>query len=145
MFSIIGGLLGTVGSIFGRGRLFGGMIVLVTIGLAGYIGTLKYEIWSQGNTIEQQQVTIGQLENSVAFEKGEVKACKARIDETNKRITDLKDSTVSRDKIIDSLAENINTFRELSDARIKNIEDAPTPQSCEEAMEFLRNGLGERK
>lgn len=131
-------MIGFIARIFGGNVASAWIAVIMAAGIASYVGVLKFDIWQKENQIEDLKVENKRLELDVAHEKGEVKACKSRIQETNNRIEDLKSD---RKKVVSILTENLNMFRELSESRINNIKDAPTPQNCEEAMEFLREGL----
>ena len=132
-------------SLFGGSSVTTAIFLVVGLGLAGYVGTLKFEIWSQGNTIATLENDKRELELSVEYEKGEVKACKAVVDQTNARIEDLREDRETRTRMFDMLQENVDLIRESSSARIADLEETPTPQNCEEAMTLLRNGLGERE
>lgn len=132
-------------------KLVGGSSTkLWIIGLAitvvmGYIGVLKFNIYSLEGDVDELNLKVQSLELDVEHEKGNVKACQSTIKETNNRIQDLKDESNNRDKIIGMLAENIETFRDLSISRIDNIKNTEIEEGCAAAIEFLRLGTGEKQ
>lgn len=120
-------------------------MLLVILGMGGYIGLLKFDSWKDERRIDELEVQVMQLENTVEKKEIQLEACKDRITIINDRVEDLSQDSQSRNKVIEILADNIGTLRELSNERIDDIRDAPTPESCAAAMEFLREGLGARK
>ena len=129
-------------SILGGGSIttwIGGIVIAAAL---GYVGALKYDIWSLESDVSKLEIMVQSLELDVVREQGNVKACQGVVVENNNRIQDLKDNTSNRDEIISMLSENISTFKELSEARISNIVDTPAPETCELAIAFLRKGTG---
>lgn len=131
--------------LFGGSGLTAGIFLVATLAVTGYVGVLKFDNWMKGNKIEKLELANRQLELDVQFEQGEVKACKARIDETNERIIDLKEDREARKEMFSLLQQNVDLIRDSSSARVADLESIPTPQNCEEAMNLLRDGLGERE
>ena len=142
---MIGLLAGFAGKFFGGNTGTAGLTLVALIALGGYIGWLKIDNGMLKNKVESLQNDVREQQLLVETERGNVRTCQARVDVNNQRIEDLKDATKNNQKVIDMLGENIDAFREASNARIENLRDAPTPQSCEEAMQFLREGVGERR
>lgn len=130
---------------FGGSTLMAGAVLVAVLGVTGYVGFLKFDIWTLNRQIETLENEKRELELDLKHEEGEVKACKATVEQTNKRIDDLKEDRNSRDRMFDMLQENIDLIRENSSSRIEDLEDLPTPESCEDAMQLLRDGLGERQ
>jgi cell division protein FtsL len=117
------------------------MMGVAAIAIAGYIGWLKFDIWGLENDIEKLEVHVTQLEADVLYAQNETAQCLIKIDETNSRIVDLKESTEHRSEILDLLKDNIDTVREITDAKVADINALVTPENCAEAMELLRQGV----
>lgn len=137
------GILGTVTSFLGKSQLATGAMLAAMLGMAGYIGLLKFEDWRNERKIADLETQVMQLENRVEKKELEVQSCKNQVSLMNDRLEDLSQDSQARNKVIEILADNIGTFRELSNERIGDIRNAPTPESCAAAMDFLRKGLGE--
>ena len=136
---MLGKLLGLVTG--GGGSMW--LIIAAVVAIGGYIGVLKWDNAKLVDKVEDLRVELKQAQLDIEIEKGNVRTCQARVDGANDRLEDLKDVNDDRKKIIDMLGENIDTFREASDARIDNIRDAVVGKSCEEAMQFLREGIND--
>ena len=128
-----------IGLLMSNWKLVGAGIGLALV--LGYIGLLKFDIRSLEDDVGDLENQVKSLELDVEREKGNVRACQARIEETNNRITDLKEDADSRDALIDMLADNIDLFKEASESRIELIENSIVGESCEDALEFLRKGV----
>ena len=128
-----------IGLLMSNWKLVGAGIGLALV--LGYIGLLKFDIRSLEHDVGDLENQVKSLEIDVEREKGNVRACQARIEETNNRITDLKEDADSRDALIDMLADNIDLFKEASESRIELIENSIVGESCEDALEFLRKGV----
>ena len=139
---MIGLLAGFAGKFFGGNTATAGLTLVAVIAMAGYVGFLKIDNGLLKNKVESLRNDVRELQLDVEREKGNLRACNARIEISNERIDDLKEASDNNQKVIDMLGDNIVAFKEASDARIENLRDAPTPQSCEEAMQFLREGVG---
>ena len=121
-------------------KLFGALAIIIAVG--GYIGWLKLDIHNLETKVEEQQLEIRGLELDVEREKGNVRECMATIDGNNERINDLQQDNDRRTEILDSLNETIKEFKDINRIRVEDILSAPTPENCEQAMEFLRRGVG---
>lgn len=119
------------------------MIALVVV-IGGYIGVLKFDNMKLENKVTELRNDVRGLQLDVEREKGNLRTCQARVDGANARLEDLKSVSDSRTKIIEMLGDNIELFREASNARIDNLRDAVVGESCEAAMAFLREGIGPR-
>lgn len=142
---MIGLLAGFAGKFFGGNTGTAGLTLVALIAMGGYIGWLKIDNGMLENKVGKLQNDVRELQLDVEREKGNLRACQARVDANNERIEDLKEASKNSQKVIDMLGENIDSFREASEARIDNLRNAPTPESCEEAMQFLRDGIGDRR
>lgn len=131
------------GSVGGKVAIVGIGIVAVAVG--AYISYLNIAKINLENQIQDLEHKVATLELDVEREKGNVRECHARIDVTNQRIEDLKSVTDERTKIISMLGENIQLFKDASNARIQNIRNTVVGKSCEEAMQFLRDGVKDFK
>lgn len=131
-----------VGLVSGGGAGMWGIIAVV-IAVGGYIGVLKISNNNLQNKVDSLRVELATAQLDVEREKGNVRTCQARVEGANERLDDLKSVNDERSRIIDMLGENIDTFREASDARIDNLRDAVVGKSCEEAMQFLREGIND--
>lgn len=130
--------------------LFGGgtsmwVIIGIIIAVGGYIGVLKFDNMKLENKVTELRNDVRELQLDVEREKGNVRTCQARVDGANARLEDLKSMSDSRTKIIEMLGENIDMFRDASNARIENLRDAVVGESCEAAMKFLREGIGDHR
>jgi len=132
------------------GGSVGGKVSIVAIGtialiIAGYISYLNVVKVNLEHEVKELELKVSSLELDVEREKGNVRECHARIDITNARIEDLKSNNDERTKIINMLGENIQLFKDASNARIQNIRNTVVGKSCEEAMQFLRDGVRDFK
>ena len=132
------------------GGSVGGKVSIVVIGtialiIAGYISYLNVVKVNLEHEVKELELKVSSLELDVEREKGNVRECHARIDITNARIEDLKSNNDERTKIINMLGENIQLFKDASNARIQNIRNTVVGKSCEEAMQFLRDGVRDFK
>lgn len=138
-------MFGIIGKFFtGGGGSMWAIIGLVVV-VGGYIGVLKIDNMRLENKVAALRNDVRELQLDVEREKGNVRTCQARVDGANARLEDLKSVSDSRTKIIEMLGENIEMFREASNARIDNLRDAVVGESCEAAMKFLREGIGPRR
>ena len=114
------------------------VIIGLTLAIGGYIGILKFDNMKLENKVTELRNDVRELQLDVLREQGNVRTCQARVDGANARLEDLKSMSDSRTKIIGMLADNIEIFRDASNARIDNLRDAVVGESCESAMQFLR-------
>lgn len=96
--------------------------------------------------------TIPSLEARLETREAAFKQCKegndklsAAIDERNRQIEAWRDITEQHEKDIKELEKQLAEERERANARVKDILDDPTPQTCEEAIQYLRDGVEDIK
>jgi|AntRauTorcE11897_2_1112592.scaffolds.fasta_scaffold00078_90 exonuclease VII small subunit len=138
-------MIAFLAKLFGGSSMAAGIALAVVLGIGGYIGILKFEIWGLENDVARLENEKAALKVDVAFEQGEVKACKATVEQTNMRIEDLREDRDNRERMFDLLQDNVDLIRESTSGRIADLDKLPTPKNCEDAMQLLRDGLGERK
>lgn len=118
--------------------IFGGLAILAVL---AYVGVLKFQIWSLEDDVVSLNQQVDQLKLDVAHEKNEVAKCQIVVDKSNDQILNLKDASDHRQEVLDMLGENIKIVRKLTNGKISDIENAITPENCEKAMQFLRDGV----
>lgn len=136
-------------TLLGGGTAGGKLAVLgigaVALAMGGYIAYLNVSKVELEHKVAELQTQIASLEVDVERERGNVKECQARIELSNQRLDDLKSVTDERTKIIGMLSENIEVIKDASNARIQVLRNTVVGKSCEEAMQFLRDGVEDFK
>lgn len=138
-------MFGVIGKFFTGGGVSMWATIALVVAIGGYIGVLKFDNMKLENKVTELRNDVRELQLDVEREKGNVRTCQARVDGANARLDDLKSVSDSRTKIIEMLGDNIDMFREASNARLDNLRDAVVGESCEAAMEFLREGIGDHR
>ncbi len=117
-------------------------MILLCLAIAGYIGFQKVQIMGLEHDVRTLELTVKDRDLEIVRLNGEVNQCRATMDITNDRISDLNEFRIIQKASFDMLAENLDAFREVSSFKIQEIEDTEAPQSCELIMQFLRKGVG---
>lgn len=132
------GIAGKLASFLGGSPIFSSIFVygsiFVVVALAG---TYFY----MDHRIETLKVEKASLEVDVREQKLNVKECKARVAEINRSIDRMSEDSEQKKEIIDMLSEHLGTLSDLSQDRIGDIRDEDTPETCEDAFEFIRDNL----
>ena len=96
--------------------------------------------------------TIPALEADLAVVKANLDTCidgndalSAAIDENNEKIEEYKALTKVLEESIADLQSDLVKARDETEAAVSEILKDPTPQSCEKAMEYLRDGTEDLK
>ena len=131
------------GSVGGKAAVIG--IAAVAVAMGSYIAFLNITKTNLEHKVSELEVKVASLEVDLEREKGNLKACHVRIEGANQRLEDLKSVTDERTKIIGMLSENIEVLKDASNARIQVLRNTVVGKSCEEAMQFLRDGVNDFK
>lgn len=129
-------MIGILAGVLGRSPALSGLMAFGLVGALAWGGIQTVRIDSLKNDVLQAQ-----LQQQVA--EAQVASCRSEIDTQNERIADLAEDRTFRDGMIDMLRENVERERDRTDRTITTLMDAPTPENCEAAMQFLRDGIGD--
>jgi chromosome segregation ATPase len=124
--------------LLGRSPAFTGVLIMALVGALAWGGIQTWRI----GTLENE---VREAENKQERAEQQTQACRDQMSVQNERIQDLSDDRKFRDGMIDMLRENIDTERERTQRTITSLIDAPVPENCEAAIQFLRDGLGDFK
>lgn len=129
-----------------------GILLSLLIGLMMYQNFSAKQFLFGLDTIPSLQAENEALKAQVAVAATQLQVCADgnktltdAIDAQNKALQDLGGLTAKMDSEFKKLNETVNKIRKDTNKTVKDILDAPTPQTCEEAMQFLRDGVGDIK
>lgn len=96
--------------------------------------------------------TIPALEADLAVVKANLDTCVAgnktlsdAIEENNQKIEEYKALTKELEGSIAKLEQDLEDARKVNEAEVNDILKGPTPESCEKAMQYLRDGTEDLK
>jgi hypothetical protein len=134
-------MLGKVTGIF-AGQSIRYVYLAVILGVVAYVGSLKYTISSLNDDIDKLNLLVKTLQVETQHGKNNLTECQLKITESNGYIARLNEDSKNRDVIVGMLKENIALVRKVTAKDIGNIQNAVVPQTCTDAMNFLREGVG---
>ena len=109
-------------------------LVLSLAIILGTVGT----IWWQSNKIDklEQQIAVEQL--SKEFIQNELDHCKKQYDDLNRNIANLSTDSKKLQDSLDGLKPVLSKIRTNTNTTVEEILKKPTPESCDAAMDFIR-------
>jgi septal ring factor EnvC (AmiA/AmiB activator) len=117
-------------------------MILLCLAVAGFIGFQKITIMGLEHDVKTLELVVKDRDLEIVRLNGEVSQCRATMDITNARISDLKETRDMQKESFNMLAENLDAFKELNSVKIQEIQDVEAPQTCELIMKYLRKGVG---
>lgn len=124
--------LGLVSGFLGKSKGATGLLLVVFLGLGGWFAFQKFWV------IPELEREVDRLDAKVVRAEAEVDKCKSNIDMLNERVKAASKESEAKNKLLETLADQIGTISELNEERISVLRDAPTPETCEAAINLLR-------
>ena len=134
--------MGFLLNIFGGGAAKFWIAGIIIASITGYIGWLKWDIHSLQVEVAELKVEVANRDLEIERLNGQINTCNAKIEKTNEHIRDLREANETHKKSFDMLNDNIELIKAGTEREIQDIQNAPTPESCQGAMELLRDGVG---
>lgn len=129
-----------------------GILIGCLVGLMLYQNFSAKQFLFGMDTIPSLQVQTEKLEADLILSKDHLATCvkgnetlSEAIDAQNQALKDLGGLASKMDDEFKKLNESVNKIRKDTNKAVKDILNAPTPQTCEEAMQMLRDGVGDIK
>ena len=117
-------------------------LIMLFLSISGFIGYQQMQISSLEHDVRTLELTVREKEIEITRLNGEVSQCRATMEITNDRISDLKETRDMQKQNFQLLTENLEAFKTVSSIQIQEIESVEAPDSCDNIMIFLRNGVG---
>lgn len=114
--------------------IFIGAILLCISVLIGY-QFVNIKIKNVQISLLKTQVTT--LKNEVEFYKDEITKCQSNYNDLSNSIKLISETSADIQKKMDAIAPAIDQIKKNGDIVIHDINNAPNPETCEQAMEFL--------
>lgn len=115
---------------------------IVGIGLAVVLLSGATVIFFGYKHIQSQNKEIGQLTADLIIEQKKVAAFEVAIKATNEALAKFSVISDDNDSQINKLNQTLATKNAALQAELKKLKDSPTPKTCSEAMDYLRDTKG---
>ncbi len=99
----------------------------------------RYFLWV--NTIPFLELKVVELEKAVDIVEKANKLLGDTIDKRNDQIEEWKEKSIELEKKNAALSGQLELLRELTNNEVEEILAGPTPQSCEAAIDYLRDAI----